>query len=74
MRWDDDSDGADGGDDVDDVDDPDDARHDDGDDGDDFPLREGISPAESPRQEGVSSLCHFRREEAAKKLYEVALR
>ena len=34
-------------------DDPDDARHDDGDGGDDFPLREGISPAESPHQEGV---------------------
>ena len=40
---DDEGDGAD-----DDDDDPDDARHDDG--GDDFPLREGISPAESPRQ------------------------
>ena len=46
MRWDDD--GADGGDDVDD--DPDDARSD---DDDDSPLREGIFPAESPRQEGV---------------------
>ena len=30
-------------------DDDDDVRYDDGDAGDDFPLREGISPAESPR-------------------------
>ena len=68
MRWDDDGDGADG------DDDPDDARSDDGDGGDDSPLRVGISPAESPRQEGVSSLCHFVREEAAEKFYEVAPR
>ena len=59
-------DGAD--DDDDDDDDLDDARCN---DGDDFPLREGISLAESPRQEGVSSLCHFRHEEAAEKFYEV---
>ena len=45
-------DGADD-DDDDDDDDPDNARHDDGDGGDDFPLREGITPAEPPRQEGV---------------------
>ena len=55
-------------------DDPDDARHDDGDGGDDFPLQEGISPAESPRKEGVFSLCCFRREEAAENFYEVAPR
>ena len=55
-----------------DDDDPDDARHDDGDGGDDFPLREGISPAESPRQEGVFSLCRFRRGEVAENFYEVA--
>ena len=54
MRWDDDDDGADGGGDFDD--DPDDARSDDGDGGDNSPLWEGISPAESPRQEGVFSL------------------
>ena len=65
---------GDGADDDDDDDDPDDARHDDGDGGDDFPLREGISPAESPRQEVVFSLCHFRREEAAENFYEVAPR
>ena len=46
-----DGDGADGGDDVDD--DPDDARREDDDDGDDFPLWHGISPAKSPRQEGL---------------------
>ena len=62
---------GDGADDDDDDDHPDDARYDDG--GDDFPLWEGISPAESPRQEGVFSLCHFRREEAAENFYEVAL-
>ena len=60
-----------GADDDDDDDDPDDARHDDGDGGVDFPLREGISPAESPRQEGVFSLCRFHREEAAENFYEV---
>ena len=38
------------------------------------PLREGISPAESPRQEGVSSLCRLHREEVAEKFYEVAPR
>ena len=69
MRWDDDGDGVDGGD-----DDPDDARSDDDDGGDDFPLREGISPAKSPLQEGVSSLYRFCREEAAEKFYEVAPR
>ena len=37
----------------DDDDDLDDARCDDGDGGDDSPLREGISPVESLRQEGV---------------------
>ena len=58
MRWDDD---GDGGDDVDD--DPDDARCD-----DDLSLWEGISPTKSPRQESISSLCGFRREEAAEKL------
>ena len=52
-------------DDYDDDDDPVGARCDDGDGGDDFTLREGISPAESPRQEGVSSLGGFRQEEAA---------
>ena len=31
----------------------------------------GNSPAESPRQEGVSSLSRFRREEAAENFYEV---
>ena len=56
---------GDGADDDDDDDDPYDARHDDGDGGDDFPLREGISVTESPRQEGVSSLGGFCREEAA---------
>ena len=55
-------DGADG--DDDDDDDPDDARWDEGDGGDDSPVRERISLAESPRQEGVSSLCRFRRKEA----------
>ena len=57
--------------DDDDDDDLDDARCDDGDGGDDFPLREGISLAESLHQEGVSSLCRFCREEAAEKFYEV---
>ena len=47
MIWGDDGDGADGGVDVDD--DHVDSRCDDDDGGDDFPLREGISPAESPR-------------------------
>ena len=37
-------------------DDPDDARRDDDDDGNDFPLREGISPAESARQRPLFSL------------------
>ena len=59
MRIDDEGDGA--ADDDDDDDDPDDARRDDGDGGDDFPLREGISPAESPRQEGVFSRSEERR-------------
>ena len=68
---DDEGDGAD--DDDDDDDDPDDVRHDDGDGGDDFPLREGISPAKSPRRECVFSLCCFHREEAAENFYEVAL-
>ena len=44
-------DGAD--DDDDDDDDLDDARCDDGDGGDNSPLREEISPTESPRREGV---------------------
>ena len=52
MEMDGEGDGA-AADDDDDDDDPDDARHDDGDGGDDFHLREGISPAESPRQEGL---------------------
>ena len=52
-----DGDGADGEDDVDD--DLDDARCDDDDGGDDFPLWEGISPAESPRQEGLSLFVSF---------------
>ena len=65
IRCDDDGDGADSGDDVDD--DPDDARRDDDDGDDDFPLREVISPAESPLQEGLS-LCRFCREEAAEKI------
>ena len=69
MRWDDEDDGAD--DDDDDDDDLDDARCDDGDGGDDFPLREGIFPAESPRQGGVPSLYGFHREKAAEKFYEV---
>ena len=55
-------------------DDPDDARNNDGDSGDDFPLREGISPAESPCHEGVFSLCRLHREEAAENFYQVALR
>ena len=57
--------------DDDDDDDPDDARHDDGGGGNDFPLREGISPAESPRPEGVFSLCRFRRKDAPENFYEV---
>ena len=55
-------------------DDPDDARHDDGDGSDDFPLREGISSTESPRQEGVFSLCFFRHGEAAENFFKVAPR
>ena len=67
---DDEGDGAD----DDDDDDLDDAWHDDGDGGDDFALREGISPAESPRQEGVFSLYRFHREEAGENFCEVAPR
>ena len=70
MKVDGEGDGADDDDDGDD--DLDDARCDDSDGGDDFPLREGISPAESPLQEGVSSLCRFHHEEAAEKFYQVA--
>ena len=66
--------GADDDDDDDDDDDPDDTRCNDGNGGDDFPLREGIFPAKSPRQEGVSSLSSFCREEAAENFYEVAPR
>ena len=64
-------DGEGDGADDDDDDDLDDARCNVDDDGDDFPLREGISPAESPRQEGVSFLGGFHHEEAAEKFYEV---
>ena len=67
--------GGDGADDDDDDDDDlDDARCNDGDGGGDFPLREGISPAESPRQEGVFSLYRFHHEEVAENFYEVAPR
>ena len=66
MRWGDDGDdGAGGGYDVDD--DPDDARRDGDDDGSDFPLREGISPADSCLPEIFFSLSSFRLVEAAEK-------
>src|SRR3954467_10500550 len=58
MRWDGDGDGADVGYDVDD--DLDDALDDDDDDGDDLPLREAISPADSPRRRWLFSSVGFR--------------
>ena len=63
---------GDGAADDDDDDDPNDARHDDGDGGDDFPLREGISPAESPCQEGIFFSLPFPSQRGGEEILRIA--